>query len=358
MPARFPDIRSRAARACLIAAAAAAAVLGSPSPASAHGVDEGAKSILDFIWLGMSHMLLGWDHLLFIIGVVLLAGVAGRAAAFVSLFALGHSITLIVATVAQWRISASAVDIVIALSLVFVGAVAAFAKPKTSTQWRLFGGGVFLFGLIHGLGLSTRLQDIEVTALSRIIAFNVGIEIGQLLAIFAVLVAASFLPARRTTEAAQVWAGTALAVVGIVAAGVLTVIHFDRDDSPADATAAAGPCRTGPRTERLPSDGGHPAKKFYEPNENTPYSDFGHVLGDGFLIVQYQPVLPADQVTQLREFVTGPNGVRVLAGPALGQVEPVKAFNRYDALICATFDLPSLQQFTRKWFDDPRSRTA
>ncbi|WP_309235798.1 HupE/UreJ family protein [Amycolatopsis sp. SID8362] len=144
----------------------------SPPAASAHGISGSAadKNTLEFIPLGIEHMLLGWDHLLFIAGIVLLAGELRRAAKLISVFVLGHSTTLIAGTLAGWRVDATVVDIVIALSLVFVGVVG----------W--FGLGVFAFGLVHGLGLSTRLQDLglpEDGLFGRVIAFNVGVEIGQ-----------------------------------------------------------------------------------------------------------------------------------------------------------------------------------
>ena len=156
------------------------AVVFAPA-ASAHGISGSAadKSTLEFIPLGIEHMLLGWDHLLFIAGIVLLAGELRRAAKLISVFVLGHSTTLIAGTLAGWRVDATVVDIVIALSLVFVGVVGWFGRL---TQWRWFGLGVFAFGLVHGLGLSTRLPDLglpEDGLFGRVIAFNVGVEIGQ-----------------------------------------------------------------------------------------------------------------------------------------------------------------------------------
>ncbi|WP_020389688.1 HupE/UreJ family protein [Kribbella catacumbae] len=132
--------------------------------------------------------MLGWDHLLFIAGIVLLSGELRRAAKLISVFVVGHSTTLIIATLGGWRVNPTVVDVVIALSLVFIGAVDWFGHRD---RWRLFGLGVLGFGLIHGVGLSTRLQDLglpEEGLLARVIAFNIGIEIGQLLGI-AVMVA-------------------------------------------------------------------------------------------------------------------------------------------------------------------------
>ncbi|MET7402686.1 HupE/UreJ family protein [Dactylosporangium sp. NPDC005572] len=209
-----------------------------PSTASAHGVDGAAgRSVPEFVWLGITHMLLGWDHLLFVAGVALIAGTVRRAAAYVSLFALGHSVTLITAAITEWRVSPIKVDLVIGLSVVFVGAVALFARPKTKLHWRLFGAAVLGFGLIHGLGLATRLQDIDVHgvgSLTRIVAFNVGIEGGQVIALVVVALIAGYLPARLTSERAQRVASAGIIVLGLLAA---TLVVVDRANRPAPAAS-------------------------------------------------------------------------------------------------------------------------
>lgn len=199
--------------------------LAMPSAVWAHGIHSEAEnlSILGFIRLGIEHMLLGWDHLLFVAGVLLIAGNARRAAKLISIFALGHSITLIVATLAGWQVSAEAVDMVIAFSVAFVGAVAVMGQPA---RWSVFAAIVLIFGLIHGLGLSTRFQELglpEEGLIWKVIAFNVGVEIGQLMAILimvAIGAAASKMidlrePARR--EKATRLAAVALVVIGVVA---------------------------------------------------------------------------------------------------------------------------------------------
>ncbi|MEU4448420.1 HupE/UreJ family protein [Actinosynnema sp. NPDC050801] len=144
-------------RTSAVLAVLVAALAGSPGTASAHGIGSAAGlNAWQFIPLGIEHMLLGWDHLLFIAGIVLLAGELRRAAALISVFVLGHSTTLIVATLAGWQVDAVAVDVVIALSVLFVGVVGLIGRPK---DWRWFTLAILAFGLVHGLGLSTRLQD-------------------------------------------------------------------------------------------------------------------------------------------------------------------------------------------------------
>jgi len=151
----------------------------------AHGITGRATNLttLEYVPLGIEHMLLGWDHLLFVLGIVLLAGQAKRAAKLISLFVLGHSLTLIAGTIFEWRISPAFVDGVIALSVVFVAVLGLRGRPD---DWTITAAAIFGFGIVHGLGLSTRLQELGIPdagLLGKTIAFNVGIEIGQLLAV-------------------------------------------------------------------------------------------------------------------------------------------------------------------------------
>lgn len=116
-------------------------------PRWAHGItdDAGDRSVLGFVPLGIEHMLLGWDHVLFIGGVVLLAGEWRRAAKLITVFVIGHSLTLITATLAGWQVNPVLVDVVIVLSVVFVGGYGMVAgRPK---RWDIFGGIVYLFGV-------------------------------------------------------------------------------------------------------------------------------------------------------------------------------------------------------------------
>jgi hypothetical protein len=334
-----------------------AAAVSSPGAAWAHGISGvGADmTVWEFIPSGIEHMLLGWDHLLFIAGIVILSGELRRAAKLISVFVLGHSTTLIIATLAGWQVNATAVDVVIALSLVFVGAVGWFGHRD---KWRLIGFAVLAFGLVHGVGLSTRLQALglpEEGLLARVIAFNVGIEIGQLLGIVLMVLLGKVFTKLVTWSAAPRYAYGALAVVGVVAAGVLTVLQLSGANAP--TTTAIGACTVGPRTERFTgTGGGHPDKDFFEPAEATPQDDFGHILGDGYVIVQYQPSLTAAQLDPLRTYVTSPEGTRIVGGPVPAQKQPLKAVHAYQTLTCTQFDLAALQQFSNGWFNDPRSQ--
>ena len=143
----------------------------------------------------------------------------------------------------------------------------------------------------------------------------------------------------------------------MVAAAVLAVTSGGEALRPVQAGAQEkGSCEVRNRTEAFPAGNAHPVKDFFEPGEIVPATSFGHVIGDGFVIVNYRPDLPADQLAQLRAFVTDPTAGRVVGGPDPGQTEAVKAVHAYRTAACDTVDIDAVRQFTRDWFADPRSR--
>src|SRR5215208_5762979 len=212
------DMRTRVFAAVVVAA------LATPASAAAHGLAGNAdpnRPVAEYLWLGIRHMVGGYDHLLFIVGVVLVAGGLRPAAKLISLFVAGHSLTLLVATLAGWQLNADLVDAVIALSLVFVGVAGLRGLNENP---RLLGVGVFAFGLAHGLGLSTRLQHLGLPdggLVGRILLFNVGVEIGQLTAL-AAIVGLGTLLARHVARPSQArrYAYGTLIVTGLLAAAV------------------------------------------------------------------------------------------------------------------------------------------
>lgn len=157
----------------------------------AHGMSEEAKKalidggLLEYVWVGAEHMITGYDHVLFLLGVVFFLSSFKDIVKFVTAFTLGHSITLIAATLMKVTANFWIVDAVIALSVIYKG----FDNNKVFENY--FGmkkapnilGMVFFFGLIHGFGLSTRLQQLPLgnDTIQRILAFNVGVEIGQII---------------------------------------------------------------------------------------------------------------------------------------------------------------------------------
>jgi hypothetical protein len=205
----------------------AVAVLGSV-PALAHGISEADKAAmleggaLRYVWLGASHMLTGYDHLLFLFGVIFFLASARDIVKFVSVFTLGHSITLILATFAGITANYYLVDAVIALSVCYKG----FDNNKRFGSYlgvkapNLLGM-VFAFGLIHGFGLSTRLQQLPlgekgVGMLGRIVAFNVGVELGQVAALLGMLVLLAAWRRRPSFQRFSVVANDALVLCGLL----------------------------------------------------------------------------------------------------------------------------------------------
>jgi len=171
------------------------------SIAYAHGISEADKAAmlnggnLQYIWLGATHMLSGYDHLLFLFGVIFFLTNTKDIVKFVTIFTIGHSITLIFATFMGIKANYYLIDAVIALSVIYK----AFDNNKGFQNY--FGMKhspnilvmVLLFGLIHGFGLSTRLQQLPLGEQStdmflRIVSFNVGVEVGQILALIGMLI--------------------------------------------------------------------------------------------------------------------------------------------------------------------------
>jgi hydrogenase/urease accessory protein HupE len=149
----------------------------------------------EFILIGITHMITGYEHLLFIFGVVFLLSSFKEVVKYVSLFTLGHSITLILATFNSITINYFLIDAIIALSVCYIGLVNLNVLSKYTKFISMYIM-IFIFGLIHGLGLSTRLQELPLNKdelLLNILSFNIGIEVGQILALSIALFILSFI---------------------------------------------------------------------------------------------------------------------------------------------------------------------
>ena len=170
-------------------------LMAGPLLSFAHGISEADKqSMLDggyvrCIELGASHMLTGYDHLLFLLGVVFFLTSFKDIAKFVTVFTLGHCITLIFATYYKITWNYYLVDAIIAISVIYKGFDnnGGFQRVFDMKSPNLLVA-VFGFGLLHGFGLSTRLQQLPLgddgaAMLMRILSFNVGVEIGQIAAL-------------------------------------------------------------------------------------------------------------------------------------------------------------------------------
>ena len=172
--------------------------------AAAHNVTAGDAGYIQEIWgvklipfayLGAKHMVTGYDHILFLLGVVFFLYRMQHVAIYVSLFALGHSTTMLAGVYFGWNVNAYIIDAIIGLSVVYK------ALDNLGAYQRWFGfqpntkAATLIFGFFHGLGLATKILDYQIASdglLPNLLAFNVGVEIGQILALAAILIAMGF----------------------------------------------------------------------------------------------------------------------------------------------------------------------
>jgi hypothetical protein len=166
----------------------------------AHGVEGGDAAYLEsvsgvqffpLLYLGAKHMVTGYDHLLFLAGVIFFLYRLKDVALYVTLFAVGHSVTLLLGVLAGIHANAYIVDAIIGLSVVYKALenIGAFRRMGLNIDSRI---AVLLFGLAHGFGLSTKLQDLTLSRdglVGNIVAFNIGVELGQFAALALILVA-------------------------------------------------------------------------------------------------------------------------------------------------------------------------
>jgi len=176
----------------------------SPVVAFAHGVSAGDKGyiqetfgvrLMPFLYLGAKHMVTGYDHLLFLCGVIFYLYRLKDIATYVTLFAVGHSATLILGVLTQISVSPYLIDAIIGFSVAYK------ALDNVGVFPRWFGvqpdprAATLIFGLFHGFGLATKLLDFEMDPdglVQNLLAFNVGVEAGQMLALTGVLIAISY----------------------------------------------------------------------------------------------------------------------------------------------------------------------
>ena len=142
-----------------------------------------------YLYLGAKHMVTGYDHLLFLAGVMFFLYRLREVGLYVTLFAVGHSITLLVGVLGGLHVNAYIVDAIIGLSV-------AYKAFENLGGFRTLGwnidtrAAVFVFGLFHGFGLATKLQDLEISPdglVINMISFNVGVELGQFFALGIIL---------------------------------------------------------------------------------------------------------------------------------------------------------------------------
>lgn len=205
----------------------------------AHGVAEDDRQfieqnsgmqLLPFIYLGAKHMVTGYDHLLFLFGVIFFLYRMREIGAYVTLFAIGHSVTLLYGVLTGTHVNPYIVDAIIGLSVVYkaldnLGAFKQVLGFQPNTK-----AAVLIFGFFHGFGLATKLQEFTLSKdglVPNILAFNVGVELGQLFALTAILIAMSFW--RRTDAFGRqaITANAALMTAGFVLMGYQITGYFN-----------------------------------------------------------------------------------------------------------------------------------
>jgi len=214
-------------------AALGLALLLCAAGAAAHDISDANRAFVEtitgpapipFLYLGAKHMVTGIDHILFLLGVVFFLRRLKDVVLYVSMFTIGHSATLLGGVLLGTGLNSSLVDAVIGLSVVYKAAenLGALKRIGLAIDTRV---AVLVFGLFHGMGLATKLMSLQVSPnglLTNLISFNIGVELGQVI----VLTAVVFLLAQ-WRDAKSFARGATYANLLLLAAGVaLTLYHL------------------------------------------------------------------------------------------------------------------------------------
>jgi hypothetical protein len=206
--------------------------------ALAHGVGEDDKkfiegsagiNIIPYMYLGAKHMVTGYDHLLFLLGVIFFLYRLKEVAAYVSLFAIGHSTTLLLGVLTDTRANPFIIDAIIGLSVVYkaLDNLGAFKTLIGITPNQK--AAVLIFGFFHGFGLATKLQDLSISRdgmLANLISFNVGVELGQFMALGIILIAMNLWRLSDSFRRSAVLANAGLMSAGFVLIGYQLTGYF------------------------------------------------------------------------------------------------------------------------------------
>lgn len=211
---------------------------GATAQVLAHGVAEGDKGYIQetsgivfwpFVYLGAKHMVTGYDHLLFLFGVIFFLYRLKDISIYVTMFAIGHSTTLLLGVLTNISVSSYLVDAIIGLSVVYkaLDNLGAFQRwfgfqPNTKVA-------TLVFGLFHGFGLATKLQDFQLSPdglFVNLVAFNIGVEIGQLLALGAILIVMGFWRRSESFFKYAYLANVVLMTLGFILTGYQLVGYF------------------------------------------------------------------------------------------------------------------------------------
>ena len=203
----------------------------------AHGVDEDDQAFIEgaaginivpYMYLGAKHMVTGYDHLLFLAGVIFFLYRMRDVGIYVTLFAIGHSTTLLAGVLLDIRADAYIIDAIIGVSVAYKAFdnLGGFRQLGWQPNAR---GAVLIFGFFHGFGLATKLQDLTLSPdgmIPNLIAFNVGVELGQLLALSLILIVMNFWRLTASFRHNAVRANAVLMSAGFVLVGYQLTGYF------------------------------------------------------------------------------------------------------------------------------------
>ncbi|OZB37455.1 MAG: hypothetical protein B7X50_12465 [Alishewanella sp. 34-51-39] len=206
--------------------------------AFAHGVDDSTRAFLEqnqgvqfipFLYIGAKHMITGYDHLLFLVGVIFFLYRSKDVLLYVTMFTLGHSITLLFGVLNDIQVNAYLIDAIIGLSVIYKGFdnLGGFKRcfnwqPDTRVA-------VLIFGLFHGFGLATKLQEFQLPQeglLTNLIAFNIGVELGQFAALALILLVINAWRKVPSFQRFSTLTNTALMSAGIMLMGYQLTGYF------------------------------------------------------------------------------------------------------------------------------------
>jgi len=204
----------------------------------AHGVDDNTRGFLEqntgmqfipFIYMGAKHMFTGYDHVLFLVGVIFFLYRSRDVLLYISMFTIGHSITLLWGVLGDIQVNPYLIDAIIGFSVVYKGFdnlggfKQVFGKqPNTKLA-------VLIFGLFHGFGLATKLQEFELASdglVANIIAFNIGVELGQLMALTFIVIAINYWRKSSSFQRFATLTNTILMSVGLMLVGLQLTAYY------------------------------------------------------------------------------------------------------------------------------------
>lgn len=206
--------------------------------AFAHGVDDKTRAFLEqnngvqfipFLYIGAKHMITGYDHLLFLVGVIFFLYRGRDVLLYVTMFTIGHSTTLLFGVLSDIQVNAYLIDAIIGFSVIYKGFdnLGGFKRCfnwQPNTQWA-----VLIFGLFHGFGLATKLQEFSLAdegLITNLIAFNLGVELGQFAALALILIMINAWRKLPSFQRFSTVTNTALMSAGVMLMGLQLAGYF------------------------------------------------------------------------------------------------------------------------------------